>query len=144
MRPPILAALLALSPVARAEPEGPHAREAALHAQDPEAEWVRALPAPRTQQAATPSPLSKRVYGYVPYWVSLDLAAFHWDLVSDVIAFSVEIATDGTVSNLHSLPGAPLLQAAHSHGTKVHLAATLFTTTGGTEIATLLGSSAAA
>ncbi len=140
---PILAALLALSLIPLAEPEGPHAREAALHAQDPEAEWVRALPAQRTQQAATPSPLSKRVYGYVPYWVSLDLAAFHWDLVSDVIAFSVEIATDGTVSNLHSLPGAALVQAAHSHGAKVHLAATLFNTSGGGEIATFLGSSAA-
>src|SRR5258708_12543485 len=104
MRPPILAALLALSPVARAEPEGPHAREAALHAQDPEAEWVRAPQAQRTQLATAQSPLFKRVYGYVPYWVSLDLAAFHWDLVSDVIAFSVEIPTTATVSNHHFPP----------------------------------------
>src|ERR1700682_5076166 len=143
MRSPILAALLALSPAARAEPEGPHAREAALHAQDPEPEWVPAPPAQRTQLAATRPPLFKRVYGYVPYWVSLDLAAFRWDLISDVIAFSVEIATDGTVANLHSLPKAALVQAARSNGAKVHLAATLFNTSGGGQIATFLGSSAA-
>jgi spore germination protein YaaH len=143
MRPPILAAILALSPLARAEPEGPHAREAALHAQDPVPEWVPAPPAQRTQLAAARPPLFKRVYGYVPYWVTLDLAAFHWELVSDVIAFSVEIATDGTVPNPRSLPKAALVQAAHANGAKVHLAATLFNTSGGSEIATFLGSSAA-
>jgi spore germination protein YaaH len=143
MRLPTLAALLALSPAARAEPEGPHAREAALHAHDPEPEWVRVAPAQRMQQAPTRPPLFKRVYGYVPYWVTLDLAAFHWELVSDVIAFSVDIATDGTVPNPRSLPKAALVQAARANGAKVHLAATLFNTSGGSEIATFLGSGAA-
>jgi len=55
----------------------------------------------RGRSAAAPP---KRVYGYLPYWENIDLAAFRWDLVSDVVAFSAEIAADGSVSNPHALP----------------------------------------
>src|SRR5258708_6484450 len=110
-----LAALVSLA--ALAEAEGPHAREAREHAQDAEAAWVRATP---VLVYATPAPqLTRRVYGYAPYWVSLDLANFHWDLVTDVIAFSAGIGADGTISNTHSLPGSALVTAAHQHGVKV-------------------------
>ncbi len=121
---------------------GPHAADAELHAQDAEAQWVRAAP-PRQQLAATAPALARRVYGYLPYWESLDLAAFNWDLISDVVAFSAGVGTDGTVSNTHALPGAALVSAAHAHGVKVHLCATLFNSSGGSEIATFLGSAAA-
>jgi len=87
--------------------------------------------------------LPKRVYGYLPYWESIDLNAFRWDLITDIIAFSVEVGTDGTVSNPHALPGAALVSAAHANGVRVHLCATLFNTSGGNEVATFLASSSA-
>ena len=130
----LLAALLAVL--------GPHAADAALHAQDPEAQWVRAEPQ-RQQLAATSPALARRVYGYLPYWESIDLASYSWDLISDVVAFSAGLGTDGTVSNTHALPGAALVSAAHAHGVRVHLCATLFNSSGGTEIATFLGSQSA-
>jgi spore germination protein YaaH len=137
----LLVALLAADP---AEVEiGPHAREAADHVFAPAASWVTAAPQfiPEAARAAAPA-LSRRVYGYLPYWSSLDLQAFRWDLVSDVVTFSVGIGTDGSISNPHALPGAALLTAAHAHGVKVHVCATLFNTSAG-EIATFLGSDTA-
>ena len=128
----LAAALLAL---------GPHAAEALAHAHHPQAPWISA-PMPASRPAAT-AQLPKRVYGYLPYWEDIDLASFRWDLVSDVIAFSADIATDGTVSNPHGLPGAALPGAAHAHGARVHLCATLFNTAGGSEIATFLASATA-
>ena len=132
--------LLLLSLSARAE--GPHAREAALHAQDAEAAWVRATPLPQRFVAAAPT-LTKRIYGYLPYWQAIDVNAFHWELLTDVVTFSVGLGADGTVSNPHALPGTALASAAHAHGVKVHVCATLFNTTGNTEIASFLASTAA-
>jgi spore germination protein YaaH len=127
----LAAALLAL---------GPHAAEARAHARDPAAAWISAaIPAARPTSTTA---LPKRVYGYLPYWENIDLQSFRWDLVSDVIAFSVEIAPDGTVSNPYGLPGAALLSAAHAQGVRVHLCATLFNTSGGSEIATFLADAA--
>src|SRR5438477_7429566 len=131
---PMLLLLLALL--------GPHAREAQLHANDPEGAWVRARPA-LLRSAATAPVVTRRVYGYLPYWESIDLTQFHWDLITDVIPFSVNIGTDGSISNTHALPGAALVSAAHAHGVKVHLGATLFNSSGGSEIATFLANSAA-
>src|SRR5436309_10153057 len=115
---------------------GPHADEAARHAGDPDAAWIHADTARFSSSAASTPALNKRVYGYLPYWVSIDLNTFRWDLVSDVIAFSAGIGTDGAVTNSHSLPGAALVTAAHAHGVKVHLCATLFNSSGGSEITT--------
>src|SRR5258708_37955539 len=114
---------------------GPHAAKAVLHARDPEAAWVHAAPALVRSAPAAPS-VTRRVYGYLPYWEAIDLAAFRWDLVSDVIAFSAGISPSGAISNSHSLPGDALVQAAHSHGVKVHLCATLFNSSGGSGAAT--------
>lgn len=135
---PLLLALLSLL--------GPHATDAALHAGDPEAPWVRAAPVllPERSAAIVAPVVKRRVYGYLPYWESsIDLGALRWDLLTDVIAFSAEIGADGTVTNAHGLPGAALLSAAHQHGVRVHLCATLFNTSTGSEIATFLGSAAA-
>ena len=120
---------------------GPHARDAQLHAGDPEATWVRAAPVRAAASAAAPK-VARRVYGYLPYWESIDLANYRWDLITDVIAFSVNISSaDGSISNTHALPGAALVSAAHAHGVNVHVGATLFNSSGGSEIATFLASS---
>ena len=123
---------------------GPHAADAQAHAADPEAGWVREPPGIlyKTYKMTAPT-LTRRVYGYLPYWESIDLVSYHWDLITDVIAFSVGIGADGTVTNSHSLPGAALVSAAHAHGVNVHLCATLFNSSGRSEIATFLASPAA-
>ena len=137
----LLAALVALDPV---EAElGPHARESAGHVFAPAAAWTTAAPGPVRPLAAAAAPaLARRVYGYLPYWSSIDLQAFRWDLVSDVVTFSVGLGTDGSISNPHALPGAALLSAAHAHGVRVHVCATLFNS-GADEIGTFLGSATA-
>ena len=122
---------------------GPHAADAELHANDPEAAWVRAPMYEMYNSYISAPAVTRRVYGYLPYWQSIDLTTFRWDLITDIIPFSVGIATDGTVSNPHALPGAALVSAAHAHGVKVHLGATLFNSSGGSEIATFLANSAA-
>src|ERR1041384_7603176 len=124
---------------------GPHARELELHANSPDAEWVHAPPLPEKKiicSAGGAPRVTARVYGYLPYWQSIDLVNFRWDLITDVITFSVGISSvDGSISNTHSLPGAALVSAAHSHGVNVHIGATLFNSSGGSEIATFLASS---
>ena len=62
---PLLALVVAL---------GPHAEEARAHAGDAGASWVAQPPAPMRPSALTALP--KRVYGYLPYWESIDLASF--------------------------------------------------------------------
>jgi spore germination protein YaaH len=99
--------------------------------------------APAPSRAVVGAALPRRVYGYLPYWENLDPASFRWDLVSDIVAFSAEIATDGMVTNPHGLPGAGLLSEAHARGVRVHLCATLFNSAAGSEIATFLASPAA-
>src|SRR5256885_385373 len=98
---------------------GPHARDAAMHAGDPDAAWVHAA-APTPPRAATSAPrVARRVYGYLPSWESIDLANYRWDLLTDVIPFSVGISgADGSISNPHALPGTALVTAAHARGVK--------------------------
>ena len=129
----LLAALVSL---------GPHAADSLAHGQDTPAAWV-SMPPPGMRPSAALTALPKRVYGYLPYWESIDLNAFRWDLITDIIAFSVEVGVDGTVSNPHALPGAALVSGAHANGVHVHLCATLFNTSGGNEVATFLASTSA-
>lgn len=123
---------------------GPHAREAALHAGEPDAVSdfgdSPTTEAALAQGPATPQ-LSRRVYGYLPYWSTLG-KSFRWDLVSDLVVFSADLKSDGTVSAWHGWPNTALIAAAHAHGVRVHLCATLFNTGAG-EIATFLDSAAA-
>src|SRR5207237_6829385 len=100
---PMLLLLLALL--------GPHAREAQLHANDPEGAWVRARPA-LLRSAATAPVVTRRVYGYLPYWDSIDLTQFHWALITDVIPFSVNFGSCGTIFDMHALSVAALFSVA--------------------------------
>ena len=117
---------------------GPHAAQAQLHAGDTEAAWVRA-PAPLSPAIVGPPLAVRRVYGYLPYWESIP-SNFHWNLVSDIVAFSADVAADGSISNGHALPGAALVSTAHANGARVHLCATLFNSCGGSEVAAFLAS----
>jgi MYXO-CTERM domain-containing protein len=132
----LLLALLAASLL------GPHAAEQARHQGDPDAEWTWARhPLPAAQAVSKPQ-LAYRVYGYLPYWQTLD-ASFHWDLVTDLVVFAAGLRSDGTVSSWHGWPNASLIAAAHAHGVRVHLCATLFNSSAGGEVSAFLGSATA-
>ena len=141
--PALLAAALTFFAASASRPApGPHARDALLHAHDPDAAWTFAAP-PRSPLPSGSSPrLSRRVYGYLPYWVSLD-SSFRWDLVSDVIVFAAELTPQGAVSTWHGWPNPAFIAMAHSHGVRVHLCATLFNPSSGDSIAAFLASPSA-
>lgn len=147
----LLAALLCAGLPARAASEeqasGPHAREALRHAGEPDAEWTR-LQAPeaalRPAAASSATALVKRVYGYLPYWVSFDPATFRWETITDLVLFSADLAKDGTISSWHGFPQTAVIAKAHAMGVKVHLCATLFNSSSpGGEITAFLGSAGA-
>jgi len=134
----LLAALLASAApaFAAAEPDliGPHARDLFAHQDEPDAprDFAPQFEAPGGPQ------LTRRVYGYLPYWSAVD-ANFRWDLVSDLIVFGANLRPDGTVSSWHGWPQTSLLAAAHAHGVRVHLSVILFNTGAG-EISLFLDS----
>jgi spore germination protein YaaH len=73
------------------------------------------------------------IFGYLPYWESS--ANLHWNLLTHLACFSVEVSSDGSISNSHSWPWTSLINTAHANGVKVILVATMFSDT---SIATLL------
>ena len=149
---PILAAMLLSAAGAQAVDEtlpGPHALEAARHADD-QPQDVRTFASelhPAAAASVAPA-LATRVWGYLPTWSALNLTTFRWDLISDLLVFSYGVGSDGKIStpSVGSTAGwtvATLIEAAHSHGVRVHLVATLFNSSGGSEIASFLGNGTA-
>lgn len=148
----LLSLLLCAGLPARAAGEGQeagaHAREALRHAGEPDAEWTRLqapeaalrLPAASSSAAA----LVKRVYGYLPYWVTFDPATFRWETITDLVLFSADLQKDGTIGSWHGFPQTAVIAKAHAMGVKVHLCATLFNSSSpGGEITAFLGSATA-
>ncbi|MBS2023633.1 MAG: hypothetical protein JST92_14615 [Deltaproteobacteria bacterium] len=113
---------------------GLHAREVFAHQGEPDAPWTReratpgistSLQLPRSSAAKV---LQQRVYGYLPYFSSIDAATFRWETVSDLVLFSADLTKTGTVSSYHGFPQTAMIQAAHQHGVRCHLGVTLFNT----------------
>ena len=107
------------------------------------------LPLPRVAPLGAPSraALRKTVYGFMPYWKVADLTRVKWDLLSHVAYFSVDVSSDGSVTNqtgAYTWPSgayvASLREAARAAGVKVVLTATCMSAS---TIASLLGSAAA-
>src|SRR5438552_2795088 len=79
------------------------------------------------------SQLTKCVYGYLPYWVSVDPTTLRWDLFFDVIYFDATVSSSTgavTGNNGWATSGATtnaLVTAAHANGAKAHLCATTST-----------------
>lgn len=89
--------------------------------------------------------LTKTIYGFMPYWVVSDLSKVRWDLLTHIAYFSVQVNSDGSITNQsgsYAWPNGSYVQAlintAHANGVKVTLTATLFSSSG---ITTLLSSS---
>ncbi|MEW5691714.1 MAG: M6 family metalloprotease domain-containing protein [Candidatus Hydrogenedentota bacterium] len=79
---------------------------------------------------------NKEIFGFYPYWAST--SNWNYDLISTVSFFSVEAASDGSLTDLNSWPNYSILTTLHQKGIKIVLTCTLF---GGTNIATLVASS---
>ncbi|NOZ74049.1 MAG: T9SS type A sorting domain-containing protein [FCB group bacterium] len=80
---------------------------------------------------------SRTVFGYHPYWEGTNWQDYNYDLLTTVAYFSAEVSSSGQLTNLHGWPVTGLINAAHSNGVKVVLAATLFSSS---SITTLLSS----
>ncbi len=72
--------------------------------------------------------LTRTVYGFLPYWQRSQYNLIRWDLISHVVPFGVEINGNGDIVNHHGWPGlwSGVIDSAHAHGVKVHLAVILF------------------
>ncbi len=71
--------------------------------------------------------LSKRVFGYHPYWGGSNYLNYHWDLLSDLCYFSFEVdPATGEAITTHEWSTSPAIDSALVHGVNVHLCVTLF------------------
>lgn len=82
-----------------------------------------------------PPRVNRRVIGFLPYWVSS--VQLRWDLLTELVWFSVGAKTDGTLSNTHGWPDLDLIDEAHANGVKVSLCVTNFDAS---QITTILSS----
>ncbi len=103
----------------------------ALSAPDPSS----TAPLLSLQDAALPRPC-KTIFGYLPYWESA--ANIRWNLLTHIACFSVEVNSNGNITNHRGWPGSwtSTINAAHQNGVKVILCTTLFNDSA---IATLMG-----
>lgn len=72
--------------------------------------------------------LYKTVYGFLPYWQLSSYSLIHWDLITHLAAFGIELDGDGNVTNYHGWVSnwAAVIDSAHAHGVHVHLVIILF------------------
>lgn len=86
---------------------------------------TRALP---KGGASSPGPfvLNKEVFGWHPYWQGTGYTNYTFDLLSTVAYFSYDVnPSTGYATTMNSWSNTPLVEWAHSNGTKVVLCATM-------------------
>jgi hypothetical protein len=71
--------------------------------------------------------LSKRVFGYHPYWGGSNYLNYQWDLISDFCYFSYEVdAVTGNPTTVHDWHTSEAIDLALANDVKVHLCVTIF------------------
>ena len=83
---------------------------------------------PATRGASAPGPfvLEKEVFGWHPSWEGTGYTNYTFDLLSTIAYFSYEVnPSTGYATTMNSWSNTPLVQWAHSNGTKVVLCATM-------------------
>jgi hypothetical protein len=71
--------------------------------------------------------LSKRVFGYHPYWGGSNYLNYQWDLLSDLCYFSYEVdAATGNPTTIHDWNTSPAIDLALENDVNVHLCVTIF------------------
>ncbi len=105
-----------------------HQLELERHKETPTSQW---LIGDRTQailplqtKLSKAARLNVTVFGYLPYWSTDEY--LHYDLLTHIACFSVEVNGDGTLGDDHGWPWTNLINKAHRNGVKVILVATLF------------------
>ena len=70
--------------------------------------------------------VSRTVFGYDPYWTADTY--LHYDLLTHLACFSVDVNADGSLDNSHNFPAlwSSTINLAHKNGVKVVLCATCF------------------
>lgn len=147
----MLAAILVLLLLARGDvgaqaatepiPVSPHHAELLRHEDTPTLPALigdGGMPSVRLARAARPAQQQKVVFGFLPYWIDhVYYEQIDFDLLTHIAAFSVEVNGDGTLGDDHGWPWTGLIDAAHRHGVRVILTATLF---GDSDVKRLIGS----
>jgi len=71
--------------------------------------------------------LTKRVFGYHPYWIGSAWQNYQWDLLTDLCYFSYEVDPNtGNALTTNGFETAAVVDTAMAHGVSVHLCVTLF------------------
>jgi hypothetical protein len=114
--------LLALA-LGDVRPPGAHAQHKALFEGHPL--WLPATPTRPSPQLLTPH-LSRRVYGYLPSFSSATVGSLRWDALTDVVIFDATVNGSTGAITPPSRWSAATVTAAHDHGGRAHLCASLF------------------
>ncbi len=97
--------------------------------------YYRDFPVPEPETFRRPRDLQPRprtlyrtIYGFLPYWRLDSYALIHWDLLTHIACFGIELNSLGQVANSHGWPGAwaPVVDSAHAHGVEAHLVIIVF------------------
>lgn len=115
--------LLAALPLLASLPLSPHYEAAREHAREPDVVYEV-----RPGAAAVGAPVaSKRVFGFLPYWIKTDPNAFRWSVLTDVIYFDAEVGDLGDIQTSHAWLGpdgsSAIVKIAHQHGRRALLSA---------------------
>ena len=120
----VLAAAASLALAQQPDRRGIHQLESERH---PVAAGNKGPAQPLTQPARAGAPrVSKTVYGYDPYWTSDTY--LHYDLLTHIACFSVDVRGNGSLNNSHNFPSlwSSTINLARKNGVKVTLCATCF------------------
>ena len=81
--------------------------------------------------------LTRVFFGFYPYWIGSDDSFIRWNLITHISWFSVDLNSDGSVSNYNGWPDqwVDLVKDAHQNNTEVLVTFTLF---GSSSIHTLI------
>jgi hypothetical protein len=75
--------------------------------------------------------LTRKVFGYHPYWGGNNYLNYQWDLLSDLCYFSYEVdPATGEPLTVHDWETSPAIDLALANNVKVHLCVTLFSSHG--------------
>jgi spore germination protein YaaH len=123
----LILALVALATLpAAAEPVSPHQEALEAHRGEPVA--LQAEPERPVLRAARTRRLTRRVYGYLPYWVT-SWQSIRFELLSTLAYFCSELDEYGSITNSHGWGGSTvgaIVQAAKAAGARVAQTITLF------------------
>ena len=70
--------------------------------------------------------VQKEVFGYHPYWMGDSYQTYHYDLLTTIAYFAVELNSNGTIGETNDWPNNDLISLAHDNGVRVCLVAQNF------------------